>query len=74
MRKGSNTLSSMMSVFTLLQRSRTSVFLKPMSLPATFLAGSFPIPMPAQECNVQPPMLIAAMPVEAVIPSVGQGC
>ncbi|KAJ6574739.1 hypothetical protein B0H19DRAFT_935347, partial [Mycena capillaripes] len=33
--------------------------------------ASFPIPIPAQECNVHPPMLIAAMPVDAVIPSVG---
>ncbi|KAJ7225903.1 hypothetical protein GGX14DRAFT_312589, partial [Mycena pura] len=31
---------------------------------------SVPIPMPAQECSVHPPILMAAIPVEAVMPSV----
>ncbi|KZP32386.1 hypothetical protein FIBSPDRAFT_723255, partial [Athelia psychrophila] len=31
-------------------------------------ASSWPSPMPVQECKVVPPIFIAAMPVEAVIP------
>lgn len=64
-----NVLSSIMSVFTRLHRSNTVLFGCPRILPLICLAVSFPIPIPAQECNVHPPMFIAAMPVDAVIPS-----
>ncbi|KAJ6575525.1 hypothetical protein B0H10DRAFT_1670116, partial [Mycena sp. CBHHK59/15] len=33
---------------------------------------SAPMPIPAQECNVTPSIFIAAIPVDAVIPSAGQ--
>ncbi|KAF8213488.1 hypothetical protein K438DRAFT_1804066 [Mycena galopus ATCC 62051] len=63
----------MISVLTLFHRSNNlgrPRFACPRNLPLSFLADSFPMPIPAQECNVHPPMFIAAMPVDAVIPSV----
>ncbi|KZP32338.1 hypothetical protein FIBSPDRAFT_723153, partial [Athelia psychrophila] len=63
--------SSIMSELTVRHRSSTNrrVFWKRI-LFAISLAASRPRPIPAQECKVVPPIFIAAMPVEAVIPSV----
>ncbi|KAI9572607.1 hypothetical protein HD554DRAFT_1983276, partial [Boletus coccyginus] len=66
-------LSSKIRVWTLRQRSRTFLnFSWPRNLPASFFASSCPMPMPAHECRVVPPMLTEAMPVDAVIARVGQ--
>ena len=61
-------LSSNIRVFTVRQRSRTLLsFSWPRNLPASFFASSFPIPIPAHECSVVPPIFTAAIPVDAVI-------
>ena len=41
----------------------------PKNLPTTFFPVSLPIPIPAHECSVTPPIFTAAIPVDAVIPS-----
>ncbi|KAF8078243.1 hypothetical protein FPV67DRAFT_1383382, partial [Lyophyllum atratum] len=62
-------LSSMISVFAFCQRSRTwRNFCCPRNFPAYRFEGSSPRPIPAQEWRVLPPILTAAIPVEAVIP------
>lgn len=61
----------MIRVSTFLQRLRSdSKAGWCLSLPTNFLTGSSPSLIPAQECSVTPPMLIAAIPVEAVIATV----
>lgn len=50
------------------QRCNTKFnILFPRNFPISLAALSFPRPMPAQECRVQPPMFTAAIPVVAVI-------
>ncbi|KDQ54845.1 hypothetical protein JAAARDRAFT_92464, partial [Jaapia argillacea MUCL 33604] len=61
-------LSSMIKVLTCLHLFLAgSTFFCPRSFPASFSLGSAPNPIPAHECRVEPPMLTAAMPVDAVM-------
>ncbi|KAF9498157.1 hypothetical protein BDN71DRAFT_444235 [Pleurotus eryngii] len=60
--------SSIMRYLTARHRSSTGLnFPCPRNFPARFFAGSSPSPMPAHECRVVPPILTAAIPVDAVI-------
>jgi len=63
----------MIRVSTVLQRLRSESKADwCRSLPTNCLTGSSPSLIPAQECSVTPPMLIAAIPVEAVIATVSK--
>lgn len=57
-------LSSMIK--TEVPRQRCDSFLEKAILSASFSAGSFPRPIPAQEWTVLPPILRPAIPVDAV--------
>jgi hypothetical protein len=59
----------MISVFTMRHRWRALADM----LGRKFGAEDWCIPTPAQECNVVPPMLTAAIPVDAVIPRTDEG-
>lgn len=65
-----NLLSSMMRVFVSFQRRKTFLhFSCPRILPTSLSTDSCPRPVPAQECRVTPPILTAAIPVDAVMPT-----
>ncbi|EGO28446.1 hypothetical protein SERLADRAFT_380103, partial [Serpula lacrymans var. lacrymans S7.9] len=63
-------ISSITNVLTCRHRSTTFLNLGcPRNFPASLWASSWPRPIPAQECNVVPPILTDAIPVDAVIAS-----
>jgi hypothetical protein len=51
-----DSLSSMIKAPVVLHRSTVTLFLRTISV--SFATGSFPNPIPDQECRVDPPMLL----------------